>query len=151
MLDTCFGTLRVTLNGMEMNYSYENLPCRGNGFLVDARYRVSLDLRNHKGQDLEIVYSFPQMQFNNQGLIAGAETGEDLAALTLSMQKKRLTIGTIGDIPKVGYRYDNQELTVKIPAKLEFSNIICYVAWEVSDHEIAGEDTWLAADPTLPS
>ena len=148
VLPTCFGPVRLTIDGRPRRLLPEPLPLQGRQFQVDARYQLTaalpLERSGITAVELRLCGDAPR------ALLRNVETGERLALVSFSQGSTKLSLGTVGDLPGVRYSYLEDGMRLEVAAQAALSALVFIAAWRTMD-EPAQEalSTWFAADPGL--
>ena len=146
MIEANIGNINILINGHNLDYSWFELPNKGNQFNVDGRFRIVVD--NIPDKEETVIDCILQNQ-NNVPINGYAEPGEDLALISFMISNMKLSIGVQGDIPGVFYDYLYDRLRIRVTEIASISRFDIFIAWITMDN-IEKEEiyTWLAADPT---
>lgn len=143
-LSTDLGEVEILVNGKETMYEYIELNRQGYCFEVQKRFKLICNIPKciEKGIDISCAIKIKgEVQVES-----GAETGEDLAVLSLYWDNNKLSIGTKGDLIGVKYIYEKNAL--RLIENKNPEQVIFYIAW-VDKNNPKQKDiyTWFAADP----
>ena len=147
MIKTNIGNIDILINGHNLDYSWFELPNKGNQFKVDGRFCIVVDNIPDKGET--VIDCILQNQ-NSLPINVYAEPGENLALISFMINNKKLSIGVQGDIPGVFYDYLNDRLRIRVTENASISRFDIFIAWiTMNNFEKEEIYTWFAADPTI--
>lgn len=146
MIKTNIGNIDILINGHNIDYSWFELPNKGNHFKVDGRFSIMVD--NIPDKEETVIDCILHNQ-NSLPINVYAEPGEDLALISFMINNMKLSIGVQGDRPGVFYDYLNDRLRIRVTENASISRFDIFISWITMDN-IEKEEiyTWFAADPT---
>ncbi len=140
MLKTPLGAIKIKINDKPFLYSCFDFPRRSTNFCVDGRYGIILE-RIEKGTQVWIELAFDECTRVKKNV----ESGERLSLISFEEDTIKVSIGAIGDIPKVLCQYLDNGLYFHFGQAMSKFPII--VSWKRIGDEKDGIHTWLASDP----
>ena len=134
MLDTPLGTVRVFINNIEMNYTFEPLPITNNRYSdINGRYKIIVNDHTETSTIRCIIPTYTKT--------AHPETGENLEAVSFYQNGSKLTLGIQADFEKQSGKLlsNGLEITTNEPVKF----VVCWIndVTKENDHQ-----TWFGAD-----
>ena len=145
-MNTLFGPLEFTANGQPLEINPVEMPTQYKHFQVDKRYRIDLPNIRRKGEETVLTCRV----LPTESCRAGSSTGQDLAQITFRGLGKKMSIGTIGDLPGVEDEYFDYGMQLVISKEAEYTDFLFVVAW--CDSNLAETDsTEFLTDPTWGS
>ena len=162
---TPLGVICITVNGIEVNYTVENL-CKverykdGSGYLfnVDGRCKLTPEISDKVVFPLEIECSVEKFSHIVLDDRTGAESGEYMAMWSMYNGSTKLSIGSPDDTPDyledcVQGSYSSTGVIIDVRNRDYLKHAFFCVAWvslNGTDYENNGDIyTWFAADPTI--
>jgi len=140
MLKTPLGMITIRRNEEPFLYRCFDLPRSSTSFCVDGRYGIIL-APIEKDAQVWIEIAFDKGMCVKKNI----ETGERLSLISFEADAIKVSIGAVGDIPKVSCHYLDNGLYFNFGQAMSEFPIV--VAWKHLDDETDGIHTWLASDP----
>ena len=128
-MNTLFGELVVEVNGKNIDFIAIEISNEFRHFRVDKRYLITLDYMRVLGDNTVITCYIP----NARCCLFGSSTGEDLAQVTFESYRKKMSIGTFGDLLGVTYSYPNFGIQLNVSSEADYKNFTFLIAWCDSD------------------